>query len=162
MEYQLRDSGAKLILAGPEAANKAFDAAKTVGLPASRVFSFCDIYEEAQKRQPFDLKPWTAFWASPDHVGSWKWKRITTKQEAEETTAIINYSSGTTGLPKGVEISHYNLIANAEQVHHKRSIVADTPKARARKERLALSGDRWLASIPMYHAYVGYILQSFN
>jgi hypothetical protein len=37
---------------------------------------------------------------------------------------------------------------------HKRSLVADTPEDRARKERLDLSGDRWLAPLPMYHAFV--------
>ncbi len=159
LEYQLQDSGARLILAGPEAAQKALDAAEIMGLPASRVFSFCDIYEEAERPQQCGLKPWTAFWASSTDVKSWNWKRITTKKEAQETTAIINYSSGTTGLPKGVEISHYNLIANAEQVHHKRNLVTDTPKGKVRKERLGLSGDRWLAAIPMYHAYVRRIIQ---
>lgn len=67
---------------------------------------------------------------------------------------IINYSSGTTGLPKGVEISHYGIVANAEQVIHKKRLAADTAEGQARKARLALSGDRWLAPIPMYHAYV--------
>lgn len=153
LEYQLRDSGTSLVLAGPEAAEKALAAAEKIGVQKSKVFSFCDV-EEAHQPQPCGLKPWTAFWASPVEIEGWSWKKITTKQEAQEKTAVINYSSGTTGFPKGVEISHYNLIANAEQSNHKRSIVADTPKGKARKERLAASGDRWLAAIPMYHAYV--------
>lgn len=124
-----------------------------MGLPQSNVFSFCDV-DEAQQPQPCGLKPWKALWAPSTEVKSWNWKKITTKSEAQETTAVINYSSGTTGFPKGVEISHYNLIANSEQSNHKRSIVADTPEGRARKERLDISGDRWLAAIPMYHAYV--------
>ncbi|XP_049285822.1 probable 4-coumarate--CoA ligase 1 [Anopheles funestus] len=33
-------------------------------------------------------------------------------------TAILPYSSGTTGLPKGVELSHYNLVANLAQGSH--------------------------------------------
>jgi long-subunit acyl-CoA synthetase (AMP-forming) len=155
LEYQLRDSGASLILAGPEAAQKALDAARKVGLPESKVFGFCDVdVDEAQRPQPCGLKPWTSFWASTNQVQSWNWKKIVTKKEAEETTAVINYSSGTTGFPKGVEVSHYNLIANAEQASHKRNMVAGTAKGRARKERLDISGERWLAAIPMYHAYV--------
>jgi long-subunit acyl-CoA synthetase (AMP-forming) len=98
--YQLRDSGSSLLLTGPEATQKALEAAKIVGIPESRIFSFCDIYEEAAKPQPGKLKPWTSFWAGASEVRSWNWKRITTKEEAQETTAIINYSSGTTGLPK--------------------------------------------------------------
>jgi acyl-CoA synthetase (AMP-forming)/AMP-acid ligase II len=60
----------------------------------------------------------------------------------------------TTGLPKGVEISHYNLVSNSFQLLFKRAIVGKTPAAQARKERLDLSGERWLAPLPMYHAYV--------
>ncbi|XP_052890328.1 probable 4-coumarate--CoA ligase 1 [Anopheles moucheti] len=33
-------------------------------------------------------------------------------------TAILPYSSGTTGMPKGVELSHYNLVANLAQGSH--------------------------------------------
>ena len=33
-------------------------------------------------------------------------------------------------------------------------MVADTASARARRERVDLSGERWLAPLPMFHAYV--------
>ena len=32
--------------------------------------------------------------------------------------AILPYSSGTTGLPKGVKLSHRNLVVNLQQVEH--------------------------------------------
>lgn len=35
-----------------------------------------------------------------------------------DDTAILPYSSGTTGMPKGVELSHYNLVANLAQGGH--------------------------------------------
>ncbi|XP_055633236.1 probable 4-coumarate--CoA ligase 1 [Toxorhynchites rutilus septentrionalis] len=35
-----------------------------------------------------------------------------------EDTAILPYSSGTTGMPKGVELSHNNLVANLAQGSH--------------------------------------------
>jgi len=33
-----------------------------------------------------------------------------------EDLAILPYSSGTTGLPKGVKLSHRNLVVNLQQV----------------------------------------------
>jgi acyl-CoA synthetase (AMP-forming)/AMP-acid ligase II len=60
----------------------------------------------------------------------------------------------TTGTPKGVELSHYNVIANSVQCLQKRSLVANTPRGRARRARLDMSGERWMAPLPMYHAFV--------
>lgn len=40
-----------------------------------------------------------------------------------EDVALLQYTSGTTGTPKGVMLSHYNLVVNAQQC---RSWVADT------------------------------------
>ena len=34
----------------------------------------------------------------------------------KEDTAVIIYSSGTTGLPKGVVLSHYSLVAGSKTV----------------------------------------------
>lgn len=32
-----------------------------------------------------------------------------------DDVSLLPYSSGTTGLPKGVELTHYNIVANCEQ-----------------------------------------------
>ncbi|KAL3452152.1 hypothetical protein BJX65DRAFT_303864 [Aspergillus insuetus] len=154
LEYQLRDSGAKIVLVGEAQIPVALEAAARVGLSRDKVYLFQD--PTGEPGTPYagsSLRPWTDLWAPAAEVQNWSWREITTLDEAMQTTAIINYSSGTTGLPKGVEISHYNAVANSMQLLAKRDQVADTPKGRARKVRMQMSGDRWLAPLPMYHAY---------
>lgn len=35
-----------------------------------------------------------------------------------DDVAFLPYSSGTTGLPKGVQLTHYNMVSNVDQVSH--------------------------------------------
>lgn len=143
-----------MILAGPDAISTALEGAAMAGISASMVFSFCSVHESSTKSQPGNIRPWTSFWAPEDEALNWQWKHITILEEAQSSTAIINYSSGTTGLPEGVQITHYNLISNSMQVLHKLQLVAPSAAGKARRQQLDRSGDRWLAPIPMCHAYV--------
>jgi 4-coumarate--CoA ligase len=150
LAYQLKDSDARVLLCSANVAEKAKQAAGEIGLDRAKVFEFCD---PGTTRSESGIDPWTSFWASEELSKSWRWKDFASSEDAQGTAAVLNYSSGTTGLPKGVLISHHNLIANSLQVLQKRNIVAETPAAKARAARLAKSGERWLAPLPMFHAY---------
>ncbi len=62
------------------------------------------------------------------------------QRPAEQEVAALPYSSGTTGLPKGVMLSHYNLVANVFQVIG--------PGATPFQE-----DDVLLCFLPLYHIY---------
>jgi hypothetical protein len=92
LEYQLRDSEATILVSSVEGLSVAVEAANKVGLPTDRVLVLGTA--ESEQRQMSPIRPWTAIWASPEEARSWLWEKITTKEEAAVTTAVINYSSG--------------------------------------------------------------------
>jgi len=61
-------------------------------------------------------------------------------QSSQETIGALPYSSGTTGLPKGVMLSHYNLVANVFQLLGPHA----APLTQA---------DTMLCFLPLYHIY---------
>jgi acyl-CoA synthetase (AMP-forming)/AMP-acid ligase II len=61
-------------------------------------------------------------------------------QGSQQTIAALPYSSGTTGLPKGVMLSHYNLVANVYQLLGPNAAML-TPD------------DIMLCFLPLYHIY---------
>ena len=73
---------------------------------------------------------------------AWDW---TEPADPGETTCCLNYSSGTTGVPKGVEITHRAYVANGVGVLANTSRMADFEAYAERAKGLAF--------LPMYHAY---------
>jgi long-chain acyl-CoA synthetase len=58
-----------------------------------------------------------------------------------EDTAVLLYTGGTTGVPKGAEITHRNVVANALQC---KEWVANVPKE---------PPDAGIVALPLYHSY---------
>ena len=95
------------------------------------------IYELAQKNKTFNLKNllvidkeddeetaknlemlgFTIYrWDDIVQIGKEKGANIKLKKPEPEDICIINYTSGTTGLPKGVKVSHNSIVVNTDVI----------------------------------------------
>ena len=123
---QLVDSGARLLVTVPELLEKATAAADRSSV--EEVF----VYGEAEGATPF---------ASLIRAGA-EPPRI--EFDPAEDLIALPYSSGTTGLHKGVMLTHRNLVANICQCTH--------PGGNAKTEE-EYAHDRAIAVLPFFHSY---------
>ena len=122
IEKQLRDAGATWLVTVSPLLPQASAAAEAVGIPHARLIvldgapghpNLRDLLSEQAPAPEVSFDPAT-------HV------------------AVLPYSSGTTGIPKGVMLSHRNLVANVQQCRTNIDLQAS---------------DRVLAVLPFFHIY---------
>jgi acyl-CoA synthetase (AMP-forming)/AMP-acid ligase II len=96
--HQLKDAGAKLLVTVPQFLDKAREAATEAGIEELFVFGeaegatpFATLLEEDGEVPDVEINP-------------------------REDLVALPYSSGTTGLPKGVMLTHHNLVSNLCQM----------------------------------------------
>jgi 4-coumarate--CoA ligase len=104
LAYQLKATGAKIVFATDATKGTAIAAAKKVGLPVSRVL----VYRGEKEIQLFEAASGAVIPISNQEM---QWRRITNKHELENSTICLLFSSGTTGLPKAMRLSHANMVA---------------------------------------------------
>lgn len=146
LAYQLQDSGAKFLITAEGSLDTALEAASSIKFPQDHIFVMGDGSEITEDRaKPVrGIKHWSSLCASSTEGTKFQWEEFTTREQMDRT-AVINYSSGTTGLPKGVEITHMNYISNILQVDYMSQLSPDYEEEKQRA--------RILSFLPMYHAY---------
>ena len=97
LSHQLADSGARFLLTIPQLMDTAREAAHRAGVEEVFVFGHAEA-----------ATPFASLMASGDPPDL-------SSLDPSEAIAALPYSSGTTGLPKGVMLTHRNLVANVAQ-----------------------------------------------
>ena len=144
LAHQLDNSGASYMLTAPASLQAALEAASQVGFPKSKVFVF-DGRPEPSALQ-LGCKHWSSLLASKNEGKKFEWDACTGPGECDQTV-VLNYSSGTTGLSKGVEITHQNYVSNCVQQEF---TFLQWDNNRTQDE---VDSDIYLCSLPLFHAY---------
>ena len=143
LAYQLQDSGATYLLCADSSLDTGIEAANMAGMGQNRVFVFNGAIYEGSGQGQKGCRYWGDLVASEEEGSNFAWEELSTP-EASNRTLALNYSSGTTGKPKGVEITHKNYVANTLQYN---AMFYLNPDHKAKAARA-----RWLCFLPMYHA----------
>ncbi len=155
LAHQLRDADARYMLAAAGSLATALEAADAVGLPRARTYVLDDFADmpadialrDGHAKAAFDSSG-TRHWLELLDAGNvrralaWDWAE---PEDPEHTTCALNYSSGTTGVPKGVAISHRAYVANCAGVV---AVGAGDAATQAERRRAVA-----LCFLPLYHAY---------
>ena len=130
MTHALKTASTKFLFTLPQSLDVALAAAEAVGLPRRNVFllegsrdGFTSVNDLIAAGQQLKAEP------------SWS---IPSGKTNKDVCGYLNFSSGTTGLPKAVMLSHHNLIAQCHQL---------------KQLQLVSPGQRYriLAVMPLFH-----------
>lgn len=151
LHNQLMDSGARVLVVLDLLMPRAREARKETRLERVIVTSLADalpfpkswLYPIQRRREHPKLK---VDYGDPGVVRWARWQRqgnempVCEEVDAERDIAMLQYTGGTTGTPKGVMLTHGNLLAN-------------TMQAAAWCTGLSRGKERYLAALPLFHVF---------
>ncbi|EFW23083.1 hypothetical protein D8B26_006609 [Coccidioides posadasii str. Silveira] len=116
LTYQLKDSGAQSLFTCLPSLPIALEAAAQAGIPRNRIY-ILDLPTEftGSTEAPQGMRTLEQFITEGYSLPKLEKLNFGPGQGARQT-AFLCYSSGTSGLPKGVKIAHRNVIANTLQM----------------------------------------------
>ena len=124
---QFTDSKAAIVITTVELLDKV-RTARTLASSIREIIAFGDNHDETQ----FD-----SLYADGSHQV--RTPNIATRIDPSTDVAVLPYSSGTSGTPKGVMLTHRNIVANLAQVSDASSMLSES--------------DRLIVVLPMFHIY---------
>lgn len=105
---QIRDGPGKLLVCSEDVREVAVEAAKRAGLSERNVLIL-----RTSPQVSLEAVDGSAKWSYEPGRQVLSWRTITNPEELRKTIICLVYSSGTTGRPKGVRISHANMVSEA-------------------------------------------------
>ena len=136
LAFQLKDAGAKALVTQKPLLTVALDAAKAAGIPEDMVILMGDERDQTGK-----IKHFTSI---RNMAGTNRYRR--TKRKSSDL-AFLAYSSGTTGLPKGVMLSHGNIVSNVLM------LMSGEEQNLTWNGNADGTGDRVIGFLPFFHIY---------
>ncbi|MCH7608375.1 MAG: long-chain fatty acid--CoA ligase [Chloroflexi bacterium] len=149
LRAQVEDSGARIVIALDQFSDRLEEIREDAGLEQV-------VLTGIQERLPrhlrvlFTLKQWRkGRRAKPEHhVGVERFSKLLASEPLERAVpvdpmvdlAVLQYTGGTTGAPKGAMLTHANLVANCQQIRLLYPGVGDSP--------MTIMG-----ALPVFHAY---------
>ncbi len=137
LAYQLNDSGAETIIAWDGQLEKINNIKDRTRLRNIIITSVLDYIPNAP-RDPSEIAGTMQF---VNLINRTKPNPPKFEIDPKETIAVLQYTGGTSGLPKGAMLTHYNLVSNCIATH---TLVSS---------KLEKGKDTGLTNLPLFHIY---------